>query len=173
MSTSESARGLSRRQLFSTTGKAGLLIASVGGIGGLLDACSSAATTSSKAGTGAATAAAAGTPARGGTLNAAITGHTYDSALEMVEVAREFGAFALNFQHFWFLTRRMTEAHNARWGDCFPLDYDRIGGTAAEGVSGQPVDRVGRQPDYVAAGKGVYRNIYGFSGRGVPPRGDH
>jgi peptide/nickel transport system substrate-binding protein len=78
MSTSESARGLSRRQLFSTTGKAGLLIASVGGIGGLLDACSSAATTGSagtSGTTGTATAAAAGTPVKGGTLNAAITGN--------------------------------------------------------------------------------------------------
>lgn len=67
-------------------------------------------------------------------INTAITGHTYESALEMVEVAREFGAFALNFQHFWFMTRPMVDAHNVRWGDCFPLDFDRIGGTATEGV---------------------------------------
>ncbi|HTE18116.1 MAG TPA: radical SAM protein [Armatimonadota bacterium] len=67
-------------------------------------------------------------------VNAAITGHTYESALRMVEVAREFGAFALNFQHFWFMTRPMVETHNARWGDCFPLDFDRIGGTATDGV---------------------------------------
>ncbi len=67
-------------------------------------------------------------------VNAAITGHTWESALEMVRVAREFGAAALNFQHFWFLTRPMVDAHNARWGDCFPLDYDRVGGTATEGV---------------------------------------
>jgi peptide/nickel transport system substrate-binding protein len=74
MSTSESARGFSRRQVFATTGKAGLLLASVGGIGGLLDACSSAATSTSAAGKGTATAAAGGTPTKGGTLNAAITG---------------------------------------------------------------------------------------------------
>jgi peptide/nickel transport system substrate-binding protein len=79
MSNSESARGFSRRQLFSTTGKAGLLVASFGGIAGFLDACSSAGTTSTSAGagaatTGSATAAAAGTPAKGGTLNAAVTG---------------------------------------------------------------------------------------------------
>jgi MoaA/NifB/PqqE/SkfB family radical SAM enzyme len=67
-------------------------------------------------------------------LNTAITGHTYESALEMVDVAREFGAFALNFQHFWFLTRPMVSAHNALWGDCFPLDFERVGGTATEGV---------------------------------------
>jgi len=67
-------------------------------------------------------------------INTAITGHTYDSALQMVEEARKFGAFALNFQHFWFMTRPMIDAHNARWGDCFPLDFDRIGGTATEGV---------------------------------------
>jgi sulfatase maturation enzyme AslB (radical SAM superfamily) len=47
-------------------------------------------------------------------INTAITGHTYESALEMVEVAREFGAFALNFQHFWFMTRPMVDAHNVR-----------------------------------------------------------
>jgi len=67
-------------------------------------------------------------------INTAITGHTYESALEMIEVAREFGAFALNFQHFWFMTRPMVDAHNVRYGDCFPLDFDRIGGTATEGV---------------------------------------
>lgn len=67
-------------------------------------------------------------------VNTAITGHTYESALEMTRVAGEFGAFALNFQHFWFLTRPMVEAHNARWGDCFPLDYEHVGGTATEGV---------------------------------------
>jgi peptide/nickel transport system substrate-binding protein len=72
MSTAESARGLSRRQLFSTTGKAGLLLASAGGIGGLLEACSSAATSTGAQGT--ATAAAAGSPVKGGTLNAAVTG---------------------------------------------------------------------------------------------------
>ena len=79
-STSESARGFSRRQLFSTTGKAGLLVASFGGIAGFLDACSSAGTTSPSASTGTgaqgtATSAAAGTPTKGGTLNAAITGN--------------------------------------------------------------------------------------------------
>jgi MoaA/NifB/PqqE/SkfB family radical SAM enzyme len=67
-------------------------------------------------------------------VNTAITGQTYESALRMVDVAREFGAFALNFQHFWFMTRPMVDAHNARWGDCFPLDFDRVGGTATEGV---------------------------------------
>jgi peptide/nickel transport system substrate-binding protein len=76
MSTSESARGVSRRQLFATTGKAGLLVASFGGIAGFLDACSSAGTTSTGAqGTATAAAAAAGTPTKGGTLNAAITGN--------------------------------------------------------------------------------------------------
>ena len=67
-------------------------------------------------------------------VNAAITGHTYETAREMVGVAREFGALALNFQHFWFLTRPMVAAHNARWGDCFPLEYEHVGGTATEGV---------------------------------------
>lgn len=67
-------------------------------------------------------------------VNAALTGHTFETALRMVEVAREFGAFALNFQHFWFMTRPMVEAHNARWGDCFPLDFEHVGGTETSGV---------------------------------------
>jgi len=67
-------------------------------------------------------------------VNAAITGHTWETALQLVDAAREFGAFALNFQHFWFLTQPMVTAHNARWGDCFPLNYESIGGTATEGI---------------------------------------
>lgn len=73
MSSSERVRGLSRRQLFTTTGKAGLLIASVGGIGGLLDACSSSGATSGGT-TAPGTTAASGTATKGGTLNAALTG---------------------------------------------------------------------------------------------------
>jgi MoaA/NifB/PqqE/SkfB family radical SAM enzyme len=70
-------------------------------------------------------------------LNAALTGRTSRGALEMIEVAKRFGAEALNFQHFWFMTRPMIDAHNARWGDCFPLDFDRVGGTATTGVDTQ------------------------------------
>jgi peptide/nickel transport system substrate-binding protein len=78
MSTPERARGFSRRQLFTTTGKAGLLIAAAGGVGGLLEACSSSSGSSAasgQSGAGQSTAAAAGTPVKGGTLNAAITGN--------------------------------------------------------------------------------------------------
>lgn len=67
-------------------------------------------------------------------INSAITGRTFESAVEMIEVARSFGAFGINFQHFWFMTRPMVDAHNVRYGDCFPLDFDRIGGTATTGV---------------------------------------
>ena len=67
-------------------------------------------------------------------LNAAITGHTWESAQEMIRVAREFGAWALHFQHFWFMTQPMVDAHNARWGDCFPLDADHVGLTGEDGV---------------------------------------
>jgi peptide/nickel transport system substrate-binding protein len=70
MSPSERARGLSRRQLFANTGKAGLLVASLGGIGELLEACSSGTTAGAQG-----VAAAAGAPTRGGTLNAAVTGN--------------------------------------------------------------------------------------------------
>lgn len=67
-------------------------------------------------------------------LNAAITGRTWESALELVEVAKQFGAFALNFQHFWFMTRGMVDAHNRLHGDCFPLDYETLGSAATDGV---------------------------------------
>jgi MoaA/NifB/PqqE/SkfB family radical SAM enzyme len=67
-------------------------------------------------------------------INSAITGRTFESAVQMIDVARSFGAFGINFQHFWFMTRPMVDAHNVTYGDCFPLDFDRIGGTATTGV---------------------------------------
>lgn len=67
-------------------------------------------------------------------VNAAITGRNYEGTRRMIEVARQFGAFALNFQHFWFMTREMVAAHNARYGDCFPLDFAHLGGTDTIGV---------------------------------------
>lgn len=67
-------------------------------------------------------------------INAAITGRNYEGTRQMIEVAREFGAFALNFQHFWFLTREMVDAHNRLHGDCFPLDFEHVGGTETAGV---------------------------------------
>ncbi len=72
-------------------------------------------------------------------VNSAITGRTYESAVEMVDVAKGFGAFAINFQHFWFMTRTMVDAHNRLYGDCFPLDFAKLGGTDTEGV---PTDRL-------------------------------
>lgn len=70
-------------------------------------------------------------------VNAAITGHTLETAAEVVRIARGLGAFAVNFQHFWFMTEAMVAAHNRQWGECFPLDYERLGGTATEGVDAE------------------------------------
>jgi MoaA/NifB/PqqE/SkfB family radical SAM enzyme len=67
-------------------------------------------------------------------INAAITGRTYESLVELVEIAKGFGAFALNFQHFWFMTRGMVEEHNHLHGDCFPLDFEKLGGVETVGV---------------------------------------
>src|SRR5262249_57448626 len=67
-------------------------------------------------------------------INSAITGRNYEGTLQMIDVARSFGAFAINFQHFWFLTRGMVENHNSLYGDCFPLDFDHVGGTETTGV---------------------------------------
>jgi MoaA/NifB/PqqE/SkfB family radical SAM enzyme len=68
-------------------------------------------------------------------VNSAITGRTYENTVRMVQVAREFGAFALNFQHFWFMTRAMVDEHNRLNGDCFPLDFEKLGGTETLGVA--------------------------------------
>jgi MoaA/NifB/PqqE/SkfB family radical SAM enzyme len=68
-------------------------------------------------------------------VNAAITGRTYENTLEMIEIAKSFGAFALNFQHFWFMTRGMVDEHNRLNGDCFPLDFEKLGGTDTAGVA--------------------------------------
>ena len=68
-------------------------------------------------------------------INSAITGRTYEKTLEMIEVAREFGAFAINFQHFWFMTQGMVDEHNRLNGDCFPLDFGKLGGTDTAGVA--------------------------------------
>jgi MoaA/NifB/PqqE/SkfB family radical SAM enzyme len=67
-------------------------------------------------------------------LNSAITGRTYENTVRMLEVAREFGALAINFQHFWFMTRPMVDEHNRLYGDCFPLDFQKLGGTDTTGV---------------------------------------
>jgi MoaA/NifB/PqqE/SkfB family radical SAM enzyme len=66
--------------------------------------------------------------------NSAITGRTYENTLELIDVAKAFGAFAMNFQHFWFLTQGQVDAHNRLHGDCFPLDFAHVGGTFTEGV---------------------------------------
>src|SRR5439155_3935482 len=67
-------------------------------------------------------------------INSAITGRTYESTVEMLQVAGDFGAFAINFQHFWFMTRAMVDEHNRLNGDCFPLDFEKLGGTDTIGV---------------------------------------
>ena len=67
-------------------------------------------------------------------INSAITGRTFEGAVQMIEVAKSFGAWAMNFQHFWFLTRQMVDTHNTRYGDCFPLDFEHLGGTETAGV---------------------------------------
>jgi len=67
-------------------------------------------------------------------VNAALTARTWETAADLVRAARELGADAVNFQHFWSLTAAMVAAHNARWGAEFPIDPERAGLTAAEGV---------------------------------------
>jgi peptide/nickel transport system substrate-binding protein len=68
--SSLTGRSISRRRLLASSGKAGLLAASLGGMAGLLEACGTSA-----GGGGQKAATAAGAPTRGGTLSAALTGN--------------------------------------------------------------------------------------------------
>ena len=67
-------------------------------------------------------------------LNTTITGRTYESVVDMLRIARGLRALAINFQHFWFMTRAMVEEHNRLYGDCFPLDFEKLGGSDTVGV---------------------------------------
>ncbi len=67
-------------------------------------------------------------------INSVITGSNYRNLPRMVEVAQELGAEVLNFQHFWFMTPSMIDAHNHQWSDCMPLDPEEIGTTTTHGI---------------------------------------
>jgi len=50
-------------------------------------------------------------------ISTALTPESFRQAHEMVDVAQELGAVALNVQHLWMMTASMIADHNARWGD--------------------------------------------------------
>lgn len=60
-------------------------------------------------------------------INCAITPWSYERVGEMVDIARELGVEALNFQHQWSLTQRMVDEHNAKHGTVHPICADDLG----------------------------------------------
>jgi len=67
-------------------------------------------------------------------LNSVITGDNFRNLTKVAKVAKELGATALNFQHFWFLSQPLLDAHNNQWGDCIPIDPEEVGSTNTTGV---------------------------------------
>lgn len=60
-------------------------------------------------------------------INCAITPWSYERVAEMVDIARELGVEALNFQHQWSVTQRMVDEHNAKFGKEHPLSAEDLG----------------------------------------------
>ena len=61
-------------------------------------------------------------------INCAVTAYNYRHIEEMLDIAHEIGADALNYQHQWALTHKMADAHNHRYGDVHPVSIEEIGG---------------------------------------------
>ncbi len=61
-------------------------------------------------------------------VNCAMSPDNYEQITDMVGVAAELGAVALNFQHLWQLTEAMVRAHNARWAPWHVVSYEDSGG---------------------------------------------
>ncbi len=61
-------------------------------------------------------------------INCAMTPDNYEYITDMIGVAEEVGAEALNFQHLWQLTLSMVNAHNEKWGDWHRVSYEDMGG---------------------------------------------
>ncbi|MCC6728578.1 MAG: radical SAM protein [Chthonomonadales bacterium] len=75
-------------------------------------------------------------------VNCALTPDNYQQAIEMVGVAEELGAEALNYQHLWQLTDSMVRAHNARWGTAHTVSYEQSGGMEPAPVDVEGVIRI-------------------------------
>lgn len=67
-------------------------------------------------------------------INSVITGDNFRNLTQVAKVAKELGATALNFQHFWFLSKSVVDDHNNVWGQCHPVDMEEVGSTDTEGV---------------------------------------
>lgn len=60
-------------------------------------------------------------------INCVITTFNYRRIEEIIDLARELRADALNYQHQWSLTRRMIEEHNKRHGEVHPISCGEVG----------------------------------------------
>jgi MoaA/NifB/PqqE/SkfB family radical SAM enzyme len=61
-------------------------------------------------------------------VNCAMTPDNYEYITDMIGVAEDLEAVALNFQHLWQLTGEMVQRHNDRWGDAHRVSYEDCGG---------------------------------------------
>jgi len=61
-------------------------------------------------------------------INCSITSYNYQHVEQMIEIARDLGVDALNFQFQWSFTRKMVDDHNARFGDFHAISYEDLGG---------------------------------------------
>jgi MoaA/NifB/PqqE/SkfB family radical SAM enzyme len=60
-------------------------------------------------------------------LSCAITPDNYDRLGDLLDVAEEFGADALSFQHLWQTTPAMVAEHNQKWGRAHRLPVPELG----------------------------------------------
>ncbi len=84
-------------------------------------------------------------------INAAITAWSYRTVDRMIDIARELGVDALNFQHQWSFTQRMVDEHNVKHGDFHPISFEDLGGADPPEVDlDEMVSVVGRIRDRAA-----------------------
>ena len=60
-------------------------------------------------------------------INSSITAYNYKNAEMMIDIAKELGVDALNYQFQWSLTPKMVDAHNKLHGDFHPLSGEQLG----------------------------------------------
>ncbi|MFB3880893.1 MAG: radical SAM/SPASM domain-containing protein [Armatimonadota bacterium] len=69
-------------------------------------------------------------------INCSVTAHNYRTIDQMLDIAGELGADALNYQYEWMLTPAMIAEHNRLYGGCHHLRASELG--AADPVPADP-----------------------------------
>lgn len=72
-------------------------------------------------------------------INCTVTGHSYQHAAAVLDIAQELGVDVLNYQHQWSLTDRMVAEHNAMYGHCHGLLGDNLGASDPPPIDAQQV----------------------------------